>query len=227
MTEAEWLACTDPEAMLLFLRGRVSDRKLRLFACACCRRIRELLPDEQSRSALDTAERFADGLASPEKLRAARDAAYRSYVEFPDHDEAGEFRGWESASAAVAGACWTGTESREMGLFDTVNNAYGLGCLSTGRRDGVEIELQRQCRSLRDIFGNPFRPVSLDPAWLTPQVLDLAQSIYDERAFDRMPRLADALETSGCDNAEILNHCRGPGPHVRGCWVIDLVLGKS
>jgi hypothetical protein len=80
---------------------------------------------------------------------------------------------------------------------------------------------------LRDIFGNPFRPVTFDPRWLTATVVALATGIYAERAFDRMPILADALEEAGCDHADILAHCRGDGPHVRGCWVVDLVLGKS
>ena len=78
-----------------------------------------------------------------------------------------------------------------------------------------------------DVLGNPFRPVALDLAWLTSTVLTLAAGIYAERAFDRLPILADALQDVGCENADILAHCRGPGPHVRGCWVVDLVLGKS
>jgi hypothetical protein len=81
--------------------------------------------------------------------------------------------------------------------------------------------------TVRDIFGNPFRPVTLDTAWPTPAARTLAQEIYDERAFDRMPELADVLARAGCGNVDILEHCRGPGPHVRGCWVVDLVLGKS
>ena len=80
---------------------------------------------------------------------------------------------------------------------------------------------------LRDIFGNPFRPVIINSAWLTPKVTTLAQSIYDNRAFERMPELADALQEAGCDNQDILSHCRGPGPHVKGCWVVDLLLGKE
>jgi hypothetical protein len=83
---------------------------------------------------------------------------------------------------------------------------------------------------LRDIFGNPFRPVSADPAWLTWKdgtVPRLAQAIYYGRAFDRLPLLANALEEAGCDNADILNHLRGPGPHARGCWPLDLILGKE
>ena len=80
---------------------------------------------------------------------------------------------------------------------------------------------------IREMFGNPFRPVSLDPAWLTSTVVALAQGIYEERAFDRMPILADALQDAGCDNDDVLSHCRGNGPHVRGCWVVDLILGKT
>jgi len=83
------------------------------------------------------------------------------------------------------------------------------------------------CQFFRDIFGNPFRPVAIDPRWQTETVVALATGIYAERAFDRMPILADALEDVGCDRADILNHCRGDGPHVRGCWVVDLLLGKS
>ncbi|MBN9521069.1 hypothetical protein J0H58_21550 [bacterium] len=79
---------------------------------------------------------------------------------------------------------------------------------------------------MRDIFGNPFRPVALDPAWRTEAVVALAAGIYADRAFERLPVLADALEDAGCDHADVLTHCRGAGPHVRGCWVVDLFLGK-
>jgi len=80
---------------------------------------------------------------------------------------------------------------------------------------------------LRDIFGNPFRPVAFDPRWQTADVLALARGIYEDRAFDRMTLLADALMDAGCDHDDILGHCRGDGPHGRGCWVVDLVLGKE
>jgi hypothetical protein len=83
-----------------------------------------------------------------------------------------------------------------------------------------------QANALRDIFGNPFRPITLNPAWLTSTVLALASGIYNEKAFDRMPILADALQHAGCDNADMLNHCRQPEEHVRGCWVVDLILSK-
>lgn len=85
----------------------------------------------------------------------------------------------------------------------------------------------QQVLLVQDVFSNPFRPVTLDPRWRTAPVTTLAQAIYDERAFDRMPILADALEDAGCHDAAILDHCRGPGPHVRGCWAVDLLTGKS
>ena len=88
-------------------------------------------------------------------------------------------------------------------------------------------ERSAQCKILRDIVGNPFRPVTFDPEWRTSTVTALAQQMYDSRDFTAMPILADALQDAGCENADILDHCRGPGPHVRGCWVVDLVLGKE
>jgi hypothetical protein len=107
--------------------------------------------------------------------------------------------------------------------------SLGNALLHRGRDVAAHQEWRNELSALshlfRDIFGNPFRPVSLDPAWLTSTVVLLAKGIYDDRAFDRLPILADALQDAGCDNDDILGHCRGPGPHVRGCWVVDLVLG--
>jgi hypothetical protein len=99
--------------------------------------------------------------------------------------------------------------------------------------DGVEEEseyLRAKCDLVREVFGNPFRPVAVEQCWLTWRegtIPKVAQAIYDERAFDRLPILADALEDAGCENVEILNHCREPGEHVRGCWMVDLLLGKG
>jgi hypothetical protein len=97
------------------------------------------------------------------------------------------------------------------------------------QKAGGDFEHERaaQISLLRDIFGSPFRPVTLDPSWLTSTVTALAHGIYADRAFDRLPILADALQDAGCDHPDVLAHCRGPGPHARGCWVVDLILGKS
>jgi hypothetical protein len=89
------------------------------------------------------------------------------------------------------------------------------------------VEKVQQCGLIREIFGNPFRRVSADPSWLTSDVLLLARGVYEDRAFDRMPILADALQDAGCDNANVLDHCRELGEHVCGCWVLDMLLGKG
>lgn len=95
------------------------------------------------------------------------------------------------------------------------------------REVAVSTELAIQASFLRDIFGNPFRSVAIDPSWLTPKVCQLAKAIYERRDFHQMPGLADTLEKAGCTDTGILDHCRQPGPHVRGCWVVDLILGKE
>ncbi|MBM3981739.1 MAG: hypothetical protein FJ304_15980 [Planctomycetes bacterium] len=84
-----------------------------------------------------------------------------------------------------------------------------------------------QITLLHDIVGHPFYPEAVEPAWLTSTVVQLARTMYESRDFSAMPILADALQDAGCDNVNILDHCRGPRPHVRGCWVVDLILGKE
>ena len=84
-----------------------------------------------------------------------------------------------------------------------------------------------QAALLRDIFGNPFCPVTFAPEWRTNTVIALASQMYESRDFSAMPILADALQDAGCDTDDVLNHCRGSGPHVRGCWVVDVVIGKE
>ena len=111
--------------------------------------------------------------------------------------------------------------------FDVAWNAAWHVALS--RVDSDPAECLAQCDLLRDSFANPFRPVSFDAAWLRWHdrcVVKMAQSIYDERRFDELPILADALEEAGCGNEEILKHCRQPAEHARGCWVVDAILGK-
>ena len=94
-------------------------------------------------------------------------------------------------------------------------------------RPQASAKLAFQARILRDIFGNPFRPVVFSPSWRTSTAVALASQMYESRDFSAMPILADALQDAGCDSADVLDHCRGPGPHVRGCWVVDLVLEKE
>src|SRR5262245_21922516 len=216
MTEEEWLACTDPEKMLEFLRGKASDRKLRLFAVACCRRVWHLLLDNRSRKAVEAAERYADAEASREELLAAKSDAKKVTGKRVTgiRDQSPQFAAVLTLSICSSGP-WL--------LFVAGNAA----CLTEDKQKPDPQEQQRQCELLRDIFGNPFQPVTPDPACLTSTVKQPAEVIYTGRAFDRLPVLADALEEAGCTDAAILGHCRGGGEHVRGCWVVDLLLGNQ
>ncbi len=223
MTEAEWLACTDPDDILRFVRPKASERKQRLFAVACCRHIWDSITDECSCQAVDISERFADGGADSEELEAAFLAADQAHSTMLLH---GGLSTWHFRDAARLAA-----HPEIRGLADGTAAAAAMAAAGRGEefwgkhRD----EQTHQCILLRDIFGNPFRPVAVDPAWLAWNdgiVAKIAQAIYDERAFDRMPILADALEEAGCSDQDILTHCRSGGEHVRGCWVVDQILGR-
>jgi hypothetical protein len=203
MTEQEWLSCTDPRSMLEWLRtsGRLSERKARLFAVACCRRIWPRLTDERSRMAVEVAERYADGAATNRELRFAFSCAADAY--------------------AFVAASHTADAQAAAGAANTARpEAHYHGSYMTPREEHPKL--------LRELFGPlPFRKVHIDPPCLTPAVLTLAQAIYEGRQFQDLPILADALEEAGCSDPDILAHCRGPGPHVRGCWLLDLLLGKT
>ena len=233
MTEAEWLRCTDPGPMLEFLSGRASERKLRLFACACCRRVWHLLTDERSRRAVEIMERDADGAAGNEDLYlavvGAESVANRRTTEAVGAAEEA------AASAAFAALNATLPDAARAADYCAANAASAVYHAATAASapsaaDARAAERSGQVRLLWEVFGNPFRlpALSLDVlAWNDGTPPRLARAIHDECAFDRMPILADALEDAGCDDADILNHCRGPNVHVRGCWVVDLLLGTN
>jgi hypothetical protein len=229
MTEAEWLACDSADAALRFVTGleKKSNRKLRLFGCACCRRNWYLLNDPRSRRAVEVAEAFADGQA---KLKDAQAGALDARNEVSSGQLASPVNYFASqAAAAVVGnfplsAAWQGVQA----------TLAALGNFPHRSADAIRKENAAQADLLREVFGNPFVVVSVDPAVRTPTVRSLAQSAYDERLLPsgeldppRLAVLADALEEAGCSDADILGHLRGPGPHVRGCWVVDLLLGKQ
>jgi hypothetical protein len=227
MDEQEWLACTDPDGMLKFVRNP-SQRKLRLFACACCRRVWHLLTDERSRSAVEVMERFADGMASELERQAAQEAA-QAVWDPGEEDEAD----LENAPAWAADMLIRGQIIGDQWVFR--GEAWAsIVTESAQERANREIANRAQCILLRDIFGNPFRPGSRWVVRRSPAVPALAKAAYEERILpagylgpDCLAVLADALEDAGCSDAEILGHLRGPGPHVRGCWAVDLLLGKK
>jgi hypothetical protein len=216
MTEAEWLVCTDPKPMLDFLQFRsphrkTSDRKFRLFSVACCRRIWHFLADERSTKAVKVVEQFADREPNQKTMKEAVKAA------------------WEARSVSPSWAARAAYEAAR----DSWQTARAAGRAGKVHGDEKEFYAETQAQGLliRDLFGPlPFRPVSIDPAWLTwydGLLVSMSQKMYDSRDFSNMPILADALVEAGCTNADILAHCREPGEHVRGCWVLDLLLGKS
>lgn len=219
MTEAEWLTGTDFYPMLKFLDSKISPRKGRLLACACCRRLEGHLRDERSREAIAVAEQYADGLATKTALRKGRQAVRAAQQETP-RDGKHEVQ-W-NAYGAVAQA------ATEKDFLKAIDEAWLVA-----RSPATGIRVARDpfpANLLREIIGNPFRQSRVDPLWLTwndATVRRVAQAIYDERAFDRMPILADALHDAGCNSADILNHCREPVQHVPGCWAVDLLLGKT
>jgi hypothetical protein len=206
MTEAEWLACNDPEEMLRGFPGKPSPRKLRLFACACLRRIWEALADERSRQAVLVAERYADRRVDQAKLKEAWDAATAA------------FRAAKVDALSVAEAAMDAAHP-SVSVVNTGLIARWVSQIVRDRRG----ERAAQAVLLRDLFGNPFRPLAACPAWRTPDVIALGKAIYEEGAFERMPILADVLEEAGCADEQVLAHCRGTGEHARGCWVVDLL----
>jgi hypothetical protein len=226
MTEAEWLAGTDYQAMLRCLRGRASERKLRLFACACWQRLRHLLQDGHLRWFLGLLEPHADGLVPPQELWAARQAAWVAVRSLRQGRPAVETR---EELAARRMALWGAREVAWTAALQAARTARGVAA-----RIGdwaAAAELKSQCDLLHEVVGNPFRRAPVDPAWLAWEggtVPRLAGAVYEGRAFDQLPILGDALEEAGCTDADLLAHCRQqPGAHVRGCWVIDLLLGKE
>ena len=227
MTEAEWLTAMDPMPMLAFIRDKASARKLRLSAVWCCRTLHHLLVPA-ALELISVAERVAEGSAGSDERKRARQAAFElpwlkdlstAHRRGPAKSAVGEAlsrRAWEAAESTARISI--GLRGIETGL------ARGWGWSSEEARDIHRTEVTEV---LRDIFGNPFRPVPFSLEWRTDTAIALARQMYEAREFSAMPILADALQDAGCDNPDILDHCRGAGPHVRGCWVVDRVLGKE
>ncbi len=270
MTEDEWQSTDDVMAMLKWLRPRhrrITDRKIRLFACACCRRIEHLLTDERLRRGLAVAEAYADESVDLSDLKAAAKTV-RAAWKCCSAEKAEAEAIWKAAeqssdpavkrattadfygkyTAVIAAAAMLEVVATKMSLGEyklpTHRAAAAIKCAALqawvvggGEEEAGNAtaqaayakEWRAQADLVRDLVGNPFRPSKLDPTWLGwdgGRVARLAQDIYENREFGLMPVFADALEEAGCTDAEILAHCRSGGEHVRGCWVVDLVLDK-
>ena len=216
MTEAEWLACDSPRVLLKHLGRQFSDRKLRLFACACCRRVWRYASDKRLAGIIDAIEQYANGEAAERDRLTAQKAAIAvgRGTDLPQNCIAGEL-----LSAAQKTVLWKEPYPGEL--------AYAAVGWGSNSHDLMEGERAAQGVIVKEMFGNPFRPVIFSHSWHTETAVALARQMYESRDFGAMPILGDALQDAGCDNAEVLGHCRGSGPHVRGCWVVDLVLGKE
>lgn len=198
---------------LTILGERATDRKLRLFAVAVCRRIAPGLLIRAAWEGLEVAERLADGNASLGELGLVRE----ELDEYLRNDTS--YQPSEYAASAPRNC-----------LIQDARDAvrYAVSCAwQTSQPPREKVWARDTAARLRDIFGNPYRRVTFDATWRTDTAVSLALQMYDSHDFGAMPILADALQDAGCVNEDVLNHCREPGAHVRGCWVVDLVLGKT
>lgn len=237
MTEKDWLACSDPVKMFAHLCDQRGDsrrqggrRRLRLFACASVREIWHLLRRPGSRHALHQAERHADGLVPDAALREAEQAAREAFADEKWSKDTALF--WQAAEAATHLA----VKKFDGGDHASVRHA-SVGAASARAAELTKTGALRACQKtqvalLRDIVGNPFQPVALAVP-VSSEVEFLAQAAYEERILPsghldnaRLGILSDALEEAGCTDEAILSHLRSPAPHVRGCWALDLILGK-
>jgi hypothetical protein len=241
MTEADWFASSDPDAMLDFLQPNVTDRKTRLFACACCRNHWNWLVCNSSRRVVEEVERYADGSADHTKLADAKKEARRALRRIPDsHLYAAEAAASLASGRRIAHACRkvAALMRKQRGLWTPVPNAYRGRILEVSEHHAAKAAWDDACEAmekkegkqqtilLREILGNPFRHVALNPACFAPSVVSLAYRIYQMQSFDRLPELAVLLRHAGCAELELLAHCRESRDHVLGCWGLDLLLGK-
>jgi hypothetical protein len=220
MMEQEWQGSEDPKRMLDFLCNRGSGRKRRLFVCACVRRLWNVLTDRQERQAVEVAERFADAKAKKAELTWAQqetEAELRTLLRDDPQNVAVRFAGSAAWSATIV----------NLSFRHAVTASYSANVAARNQEHPAQAAL------LREIVGNPFRPITFDPSWITPTVTQLASAAYEERILpsgqldlQRLAVLADALDDAGA-SGDILSHLRGPGLHVRGCFVVDLVLGSG
>ena len=247
MTEAEWLACEDPDAMLRGLtqvarerKSLVSYRKLLLFGVACYRKKIGDYANPLPNSIADATDAFVDGQNDYSPIHRLWQETEKE-VQKSRKNYSMLAEGWEELAYSFVGKLLSvstpgitreqkatrATKAIEQ-LIGEMRKHGGTGQTGVQRKQAERVGERSLAKNLRELFGNPFRPITFASAWRTSDVMLLARGIHDERAFDRMPILADALQDAGCDRDDILNHLRDPhATHVRGCWALDLVLSKE
>jgi hypothetical protein len=224
--ERSWATCEDLHLLAsvytLQHAGSGGERRYRLFAVASLRTVWDRLDDPRSRTAIEVAERHADrsdGLALANGHRAA-EAAVREVEARTAPGDARRDLFW-AASAAALPTLDDGAENIPTWAM------VAAACSESVRPGSHNVPIGTYLSLFHDIIPNPFRPTRLDVARLGPTAVGLARRMYDSRDFTAMPVLGDALCDSGCDDAGVLAHCRDEGLHVRGCWVVDLILGRE
>lgn len=237
VTEVQWIFSENANDMYRCLREQHSvtrrkagKRKSRLFGCACARWFWDKMTDPRSRAAVEYAERFADGEADLAGLAAVRDGAQKASSDiYIQALQSGTFQERRAdVEAAQAAFSVVADDRPDSGVYLHWAMRTSVGDEgATHYREWRDQQLKLSLL-LREIFGNPFRPITFAPAWRTDTAVSLARQMYSARDFSAMPILADALQDAGCANEDVLEHCRDAGRvHVRGCWVVDLVLGKA
>lgn len=231
MTEAEWLKCEDPRLMLNSLQDRTSAKRLFQFAAFCWRRGSRFLEDEKSLRGVEALESLAKGMSLEDTgLAYTEDGAFLITLKdincgigiSPEPEFAAAAASSSVEAVAIAEQAEAGDRlALVAAMVGPVNSEFQ----HAGR--GLSILLRSYVPIVREFFGNPFRPIDLRPCWRTSTVFALLRGMCDNDDFSSMPMLGDALEDAGCDDAGILQHCRSGGPHVRGCWVIEMLLGES
>lgn len=223
MSETDWLRSRDPATMLDFLADRASERKLRLFAVACCYRVKKHAGDDAVRGAIEASERYADGFMSYEDFTAVQKTLRRSHPLMLDSAIAAARSCSQQALTAASIAAWE--PILEVDQMRGLSPDFEVAAAIAHRTRTAESK--SQAALLREIFGNPFRSLAIRPVWLTPEVVAIARRIYQERTFSEVFRLAQALENSGCNDRLMIGHCQASLDHVRGCWLLDSLLGRE
>lgn len=237
MTESEWLQCDAWEELLSSIPRPMSYRKLTMFSTACLRRV--AFECECISRLIVTSEKYYEpmGMASPDELETAIQATRTKQAEFQPKSMEYSLLGGAISLTTEANPSNIGfrlglnTVATVVAHFEMPNVPIEFGKFSgpsnLNWQDAWNRERRIQAHILHDVVGNPFRPLTLDPRWQSSTVLDLARTIYEDRVFERLPILADALMDAGCDNESLIQHCRSEGPHVRGCWAVDLLTGRA
>ena len=225
--EQEWFSATSFDCVTFWPHIRKQHRKVRLFSLACSRRAINLLADKEFESILEIAELFADQHIDWQLVEEVRKDLGKIHKRIHSECRAVEDFGQYSTGSLVDATLKK--PSQAIRSYRKARFAFAFFCQPDPEQHRLRYSAEElvQVALARDIFGNPFQPVTFDPAWRTPESINIAGRMYDSRDFSAMPILADALEEGGCTNSNVLLHCRESGAHVRGCWVVDLVLGKS